>query len=86
MVIEIKGKRLRVRVARAIKGAKYRTDDVGTKGHSERIAMYNPRTRRWKTQSWTFPVEDIRQNRKKTVDILRKLSAVTEARKLAGVV
>ena len=86
MVIEIRGTRLRVKVARAIKGAKYRTKDVGSKGHSELILMRNPRTRRWKTQSWTFPVEDIRQNRKKTVDILRKLSAVTEARKLAGVV
>jgi len=86
MPLEIRGTRLRYRVRRPVKGAKYRTHDVGRKGHSERIAMYLPRKRRWVTQSWTFPVKDVIKERKKTMDILRKLGTTRKARKLVGVV
>jgi hypothetical protein len=73
MPIEIKKNRLRIRMQKPIKGAKYRTDDIGQKGHTQRIAMYNPRTKKWTTQSWTFPIVDVRSRRPATIKILKKL-------------
>lgn len=81
MPIEIKGTRLRYRVRRPIKGATYRTQDVGTKKHSERIAMKNPKTGKWTTQSWTFPVSDIKNKRPSTMKILTKLGIKRKALK-----
>jgi hypothetical protein len=81
---EVRAKRLRCRVRTPIRGAEYRTQDVGTKLHSERIAMKDPRTGRWATQSWTFPVEDVRSRRGKTIEILTKLGI--KRKKLKGVI
>lgn len=82
MPLEIRGKHLRVRVSRPVKGAKYRTQDVGDKHHSQRVAMYDPRTKRWKTQSWIFPLKDVQMRRKKTMKILADLGAQHQAVKL----
>ena len=81
MPLEVKGRHLRVRVRRTRKGAKYRTDDVGAKGHTKRVAM-KPKGERWITQSWLFPVKDVLKKRKKTMKILSRLGVVRKARKL----
>jgi len=81
--LEIKGKHVRARQKRPIrlKGTKYRTHDVGSKGHTQRIAMYNPKTKRWSTQSWIFLKSDIKNHRPTTTKILKKLGAYKEALK-----
>jgi len=81
MPLEIHGKHLRVRVARPLKGkgVKYRTHDVGSPGHTKRIAMYNPRTKRWKTQSWLFPIADILARRPVTMRLLASLGVKRKA-------
>lgn len=86
MPMEIRGKRLRVRVARPIKSRIYRTQDVGAKGHTERIAVKNPRTKRWHTQAWSFPIEDVRAKRPQTMAILNKLGVARKAEKLVGMI
>jgi hypothetical protein len=73
MPLEIKGTRLRYRVKRPIKGSVFRTDDVGMKGHTERVSMKDSRTGKWSTQSWTFPVTDIKERRPATMKVLTKL-------------
>lgn len=73
MPFEIRGKHLRYRMRRAVKGAKYRVHDVGVKGHTQRLARYNPRTKRWQTQTWMFPVKDIKGRRPRTMQILSDL-------------
>jgi hypothetical protein len=76
MVVEIRGKRLRVRVAKPRKGCIYRTQLLaGRKGHGQRIAMYCPKTGKWVSQSFTFPLTDIAEGRKSTIQTLRKLGA-----------
>jgi len=81
MPLEVKGRHLRYRVRRPFKSAKYRTHDVGSKGHTKRVVCYNPRTKKWTTQSWLFPVKDIKAKRKKTMEILSKLGIKRKALK-----
>jgi hypothetical protein len=81
MPLEIKGTRLRYRVKRPVKGAVFRTDDVGMKGHTQRIAMKNLKTGKWSTQSWTFPVSDIKERRPATMKVLSKLGIKRKALK-----
>jgi len=82
MPIEIKGSRLRVKVGRTVKDAVFRTHDIGHKKHTERIVMYNPKTKRWKTIGFTFPVKDIIEQRPETVKILRNIGYLGKAKKL----
>ena len=56
MPIEVRGKHLRVRIRRPVKKAVYRYHDIGEVGHTQRLSMYNPRTGRWATQSFIFPI------------------------------
>lgn len=79
--MEIVGRHLRVRVRRPIKGAKYRTHDVGAVRHTKRIAM-KPPGRRWITQSWIFPLADVQMRRKQTMRILAGLGVQRQAVKL----
>lgn len=79
--LEINATHLRVRQVPPIEGAKYRNQRVGEKGHSERIAMYNPKTKRWITQSWIFPIADVLSRRPSTVKILKRLGRWEEAYK-----
>jgi len=81
MPLEVKGKHLRYRVRRPVKGAKYRTHDLGSKGHTLRLARYNPRTKRWATQTWLFPKKDIRAKRPKTMKMLADLGIKRKALK-----
>jgi hypothetical protein len=55
------------------------SESKGAKGHSQRIAMLNPRTKRWQTQSWTFPTIDIKEKRPATMKILEKLGIKKKA-------
>jgi Holliday junction resolvasome RuvABC DNA-binding subunit len=73
MPMEIKGSRLHYRIRKPIKGAIMRTKDIGTKGHTELLLRKNPKTGKFETQSFTFPVEDIRERRLKTMETLMKL-------------
>ena len=84
--LEIKGNHLRARQKRPVRlpGVVYRTHDVGGKGHSQRIAMYNPATKRWSTQSWIFPVADVKAQRPHTVKILKKLGVYAKAMRLVS--
>jgi len=84
MVIEIRGKHVRVQVRRPVKGATYRMHDVGTPGHTKRVAMRHPRTKRWRTQTWLFPVADVRKRRASTMTLLTKLGVKTKVLKLVG--
>lgn len=82
MPLEIRGKHLRVRVRKPVKGAVYRTHDVGILGHTKRVAMWTKKTG-WVTQSWMFPVEDILARRRQTVEILKKLGVWERAYRMA---
>jgi hypothetical protein len=79
MPFDVKGKYLRYRVRKAVKGAKYRIQDIGQKRHTLRLARYNPRTKKWATQTWMFPIKDIKARRKKTMDMLCKLGIKRQA-------
>lgn len=79
MPLEIKGSRLHYRIRRPIKGAIMRTKDIGQKGHSEILLRKNPKTGKFETQSYTFPVEDIRERRLKTMETLMKLGIKRQA-------
>ena len=78
--LEIVGGRLHVRQVPPMKGA-FRIQEIGEKGHSQRVAMKNPRTGKWITQSWTFPVQDVLSRRPATVKILKRLGRWEEAYK-----
>jgi hypothetical protein len=79
MPLEIKGKRLHYRIRKPIKGAIIRTQDIGAKGHTYRLSQMNPRTGRWETRGFTFPLEDIRERRLKTMETLIKLGIKRKA-------
>lgn len=79
MPFEIVGKHLRYRMRKPIKRAKYRLHDVGMKGHTQRLARYNPRTKRWQTQSWIFPIKDVVTKRPRTMRILSDLGIKRKA-------
>jgi len=86
MPIEIKGSRIRMRVATPKKGCIYRTQLLGgRKGHAQRIAMKCPH-KRWVSQSFTVPLSDVRAMRPTTMKLLGKLGYTREGLKLAGVV
>jgi hypothetical protein len=86
MPIRVHGTRLRIRVAKPRKGCKYRTQLLGGRPHhAQRIAMKCPHMR-WKSQSFTIPLEDIRTMRPSTMRLLGKLGYTREGLKLAGVV
>jgi hypothetical protein len=77
---------MRIRVATPKKGCIYRTQLLAKrKGHAQRIAMKCP-GKRWKSQSFTIPLQDIREMRPSTMKLLGKLGYTREGLKLAGVV
>lgn len=84
MVVDIKGSFVRVRVRKPVIGAKFSTHDVGLRGHTKRVAMFNPVTNRWVTQSWLFPVNDVKIERRKTKFMLLKLGVWTKAKYLVN--
>jgi len=85
MPVEVRGTRLRVRVRPPKKGCIYRTQILaGRMGHAQRIAMKCPH-KRWETQSFTIPLQDIRAMIPSTLRLLGKIGRTKEALKLAGV-
>ena len=79
--LEIRGKHLRIRVRRSVKGAVFRTHDVGSPKHTQRIAM-KPRGRPWVTQSWIFPLKDVQTRRRQTMKVLAGLGVQKRAIKM----
>ena len=76
---EVRAKRLRCRVKKPIKGTLFGTQILGQAGHTQRIAQYNPKTGKWESQSFTFPIEDVRSRRLKTMETLMKLGVKRQA-------
>jgi hypothetical protein len=79
MPLEVKGTRLHYRIRKPIKGAIMRTKYIGQKGHTELLLRKNPNTGKFETQSFTFPVSDIRERRLKTMETLMKLKITRKA-------
>jgi len=71
--IEIEGEHLRVRIRDPKKFTKFRTQDVGDLGHTQRVAGWSKKSG-WQTQAWIFKLEDVESRRKKTMKVLRKLN------------
>ena len=59
MSVELTKKYLRIRVKNPKKFRLIRTDDIGRKGHSLRLAGVNKKTGRWETQAWLIDRKDI---------------------------
>ena len=73
--VEIKGKILRVRVKnpKMFRRGTFRTQDVGSRGHTMRVGGRLKSTGRWETQSWRFPVKDVHARRPETMKTLRSI-------------
>jgi len=74
MPIEITDKYLRIRVRDPKKFSKIRTDDIGRKGHSLRLAGLNPKTGRWETQAWLVDRKDIKNKDIRTLVLLNSIA------------
>jgi hypothetical protein len=85
MPIELKGSHIRIRQTEPVKGSIFRTKDIGQKGHTMLVLMRKPHAKKWVTQSVIMPVQDVRANRAKTVQILKALGVYRSAKQLAGV-
>lgn len=53
--------RIRVRSPGVFKEKSFRTDDIGRKGHSKRIAGIRKKTGKWATQTWLINRKDLRE-------------------------
>jgi len=70
--IEKTGNYLRVGTWSGIKPVEYRYQDVGEKGHTQRLAG-KLKSGKWITYGWIFKLRDIKNRRKSTMAILRSL-------------
>jgi len=52
--------RIRVRDPKDFEKGSFRTDDIGRKGHSLRIAGILKKSGKWATQSWLLHKDDVR--------------------------
>jgi len=67
------GTHLRVRVySGKYRPTKFRYHDVGSKKHTQRISAYHPK-KGWFTYGWIFKLSDVKNRRKKTMTVLRRL-------------
>jgi hypothetical protein len=57
-VADLVGQQIRMRVADPKTCAKFRTQDVGRVGHTQRVACVDRKTGRWKPQSWRVNLMD----------------------------
>lgn len=68
------GRYLRVRTYKGkYQPKEFRYHDVGTPGHTQRIAAFNSR-KGWFTYGFLFKLSDVKNRRPKTMAILRRLS------------
>lgn len=70
MPIELTEKYLRVRLKPPEQFSRIRTHDTGRAKHSKRIAGYNPKTRKWETQSWLVNRKDLKAKDTKTMTLM----------------
>ena len=74
MPIELTDKYLRIRVKNPKRFSKIRTDDIGRKGHSMRLAGYNPKTAKWETQAWLVDRKGIKNKDIRTLLLLHSIA------------
>lgn len=70
MPIEITDKYLRIRLKDPKLFSKIRTQDVGRKGHSKRLAGYNRKTKEWETQAWLINRKDLKSKDPKAYNLI----------------
>jgi hypothetical protein len=78
--IELTKRYLRVRINPPSKYIKFRTHDIGAKGHSKRIAGMT-KEGEWETQAFLINREDLEKGRKQEVELVEKLIATLPKRK-----
>lgn len=74
MTVELTNKYLRIRVKSPKKFKKIRTDDIGRKGHSLRLAGVSKKTGKWETQAWLVDRKDIKSRDIRTLLLLNSIS------------
>lgn len=76
MAVEITKRYLRIRVSSPgrFKKSTFRTDDIGRKGHSKRIAGIVRKTGKWETQSWLISRADIKKRDPLTLKLVNDIS------------
>jgi len=73
MTVELTKKYLRIRIADPKRFSKIRTDDIGRKGHSLRLAGVNKKTGKWETQAWLIDRKDIEKRDIRVFLLLRDI-------------
>lgn len=73
MTVELTKKYLRIRIADPKRFSKIRTDDIGRKGHSLRLAGINKKTGKWETQAWLIDRKDIEKRDIRVFLLLRDI-------------
>ena len=73
MTVELTKKYLRIRVKDPKRFSKIRTDDIGRKGHSLRLAGINKKTGKWETQAWLIDRKDIEKRDIRVFLLLRDI-------------
>lgn len=74
MTIELTEKYLRIRVKNPRKFKKIRTDDIGRKGHSLRLAGVSRKTGKWETQAWLVDRKGIENKDIRTLLLLNGIA------------
>lgn len=74
MPVDITNKYLRIRVRDPKSFSKIRTDDIGRKGHSLRLAGLNRKTGKWQTQAWLVSKKDIKNKDIRTLLLLNNIA------------
>jgi len=73
MTVELTKKYLRIRIADPKRFSKIRTDDIGRKGHSLRLAGINKKIGKWETQAWLIDRKDIEKRDIRVFLLLRDI-------------
>lgn len=74
MPVELTSRYLRIRLEDPRKFKKFRTHDVGRKGHSKRLAGLSKRTGKWETQAWLLSRADLKKHDSRTWGMLLDLA------------
>lgn len=74
MTVELTKKYLRIRVKHPRQFTKIRTDDIGRKGHSMRLAGVNRKTGKWETQAWLVSKKDIKNRDIRALMLLNSIA------------
>jgi len=67
--------RIRVRSPWIFKSGTFRTQDIGRRGHSLRIAAIKKKTGKWATQSYLILKKDIKKGDQKTLRLINQIKS-----------